>query len=147
MWCRNQQLCSPSPSGGFACLTSMLADDFSCDDPTTGCGFLFTSLVKAALEAAPAGASGILAFINPNYDPPLAAQNLEAWVAGAGYQASIITYFQSATRVASLNFSQYKLIFIPAGAPMGEFGGGMTDILNDALTAVQAKIAAFISAG
>ncbi|EFJ47304.1 hypothetical protein VOLCADRAFT_92051 [Volvox carteri f. nagariensis] len=121
-----------------------------CDDPTTGCGFLFTSLVKAALEAAPAGASGILAFINPNYSPPLAPDNFASWVEGAGYDSSTITFLSNATQIAFLDLSLYKLLYIPAASrdeSARTWLGGTTDDLNDDLAAVRDDIAAFVNMG
>ncbi|EFJ47306.1 hypothetical protein VOLCADRAFT_92053 [Volvox carteri f. nagariensis] len=121
-----------SSSGGFVCLSTIRTD--FCTDRLRGCGALFSSLVTEALEgAASDGTNRILALTDPN-----SQKVLEEWVRGASYSTNIITYVNSSALVASLNFSQYQLLIIPASP---------STTLNNALAAVKGHIATFINMG
>ncbi|GIM09269.1 hypothetical protein Vretimale_13147, partial [Volvox reticuliferus] len=148
----------------FLCLQALLlrtanADGFICivadDADRTGicqgldCGGLYPSMIRAAMEPKPAGdATGILVLGEFDDESP-ARRSLEGWVSAAGLSTSIITYVSDPAAVNSVNFSAYKLIYLPSSANgLLDFAGnsGFTNRLNDALTAVRDRLLQFLNA-
>ncbi|GIL96935.1 hypothetical protein Vretimale_2657 [Volvox reticuliferus] len=133
---------------GFICI---VADDADRKGICQGldCGGLYPSMIRAAMEPKPAGdATGILVLGEFDDESP-ARRSLEGWVSAAGLSTSIITYVSDPAAVNSVNFSAYKLIYLPSSANgLLDFAGnsGFTNRLNDALTAVRDRLLQFLNA-
>ncbi|GIL57454.1 hypothetical protein Vafri_12648, partial [Volvox africanus] len=124
--------------GGFVCITSDLADsstDFSDER-------LYPSLFRAALEAAPMDADGIITF-GDYAEGSATGSQFRRWVTAAGFSASTITYVTDPAKVTSYNLSHYKLLYIPEGR--SDTSGGMTDALNDALIGIKDQVNDFVN--
>ncbi len=74
----------------------------------------------------------------------LARTSFEGWVTAAGFNTSVITYVTNPAVVPTLNFTRYKLLYLPSD--FNNTRGGITDALNDALAAAKDKIISNINA-
>ncbi|GAX78460.1 hypothetical protein CEUSTIGMA_g5899.t1, partial [Chlamydomonas eustigma] len=138
----------PGPAGGFVFIST---DDADNNNHCGGslCGGLYINVFQQAIYFARlksvylGSKSGILA-VGVNGYPALA--QFKSWLSGAGITEQV-TYLTSTSDIASVNFNQYLLLYIPSAYING--GGirvnGINDYQNNALVARYQDIMTYVN--
>lgn len=127
-------------AGGFVIISGDDADDAThCQG--TRCGRLFPNLFKAGLSHSHSGGTGILA-IGVNGGNARVAFNSWNLPANGGPGAPV-TFLTLPSQIASVNFNDYAMLYLPSSA--SETSGGLTVVQIAELNKRQPAIADFVN--
>ena len=110
----------------------------------TACGGLLPKALKAVYDASTSGGTGILAIMTNTSSTARTALNGWNNTTNGGPGAAI-TYVSTATAIGAVNFSLYRMIYVPSASNLTT--GGITSSQVSALNARKAAITAFVNSG